>query len=121
MWLFTRYGFYSIACASKPNGSPDPDSVMIRARVATHLENLQRRFSALADTEILTWLARDYHYRLLVPKRDWVGIVAELAEEQEWSNFKNEAAEYQGDAGSDYVEALHTVWRVMHRLQKIGI
>jgi len=32
MWLFTRYGFYSIACARKPDNSLDPDLLMIRAR-----------------------------------------------------------------------------------------
>jgi hypothetical protein len=37
VWLFTRYGFYSIACASQPNGAIDPGTVMIRARRAAHL------------------------------------------------------------------------------------
>jgi hypothetical protein len=27
MWLFTRYGFYSIACANKPGGSVDTETV----------------------------------------------------------------------------------------------
>lgn len=30
--LFARYGYYSIACASQPNGSIDPRTLMIRAR-----------------------------------------------------------------------------------------
>ena len=118
MWLFTRYGFYSIACARKSDDSIDPAMVMIRARRRAHLKNLQQRFQALAGAKIVTLPDRDYRYRLIVPKAVWVGIVTELAPEQEWSNFKNEAARFQGAAGSDYVHALHEVWRVMYSLQR---
>jgi hypothetical protein len=63
MWLFTRYGFYSIACANKPDGSLDTQTVMVRARRIAHLRSLQKRFPALAAGEILTWPKRDYRYR----------------------------------------------------------
>ena len=53
MWLFTRYGFYSIACANKPGGSVDTESVMVRARRIAHLRSLQKRFPGLAGGEIL--------------------------------------------------------------------
>src|SRR5208283_5429455 len=99
MWLFTRYGFYSIACARRPDNSIDQTLVMIRARRRAHLKNLQERFQALADVKIVTLPARDYRYRLIVPKELWAGIVAKLAQEQEWSNFKNEVARYQGAEG----------------------
>ena len=118
MWLFTRYGFYSIACASKPDGSMDFSTVMIRARSADHLNNLQQRFPSLASAELLTWDDRDYRYRLIVPKAVWAAVAGEIAQEQEWSNFKNEAARYQGRSGSGYVHALHEVWNVMYGLQE---
>jgi len=116
MWLFTRYGFYSIACAHRPDGSLDAENVMVRARQVAHLKNLQKRFPVVASAEIFTWPDRDYRYRLIIAKAVWVEIVAELAQEQEWSNFKSEAARNQG-AGSDYVHALHQIWGVMSRLQ----
>jgi hypothetical protein len=53
MWLFIRYGFYSIACASHPDGSLDPQTVMVRARRTAHLSNLQKRFPALASERAL--------------------------------------------------------------------
>jgi hypothetical protein len=59
MRVFTRHGFYSIASASKADGSLDTHSVMIRARVAAHLRNLQQRFPALDGVELLTWPGRD--------------------------------------------------------------
>jgi hypothetical protein len=118
MWVFTRYGFYSIACSQKPDGSLDDMSVMVRARCIAHLRSLQKRFPALAVGKILELPNRDYRYRLIIPKASWAAIIGELAQEQEWSNFKNEAAKYQGRSGRRYVEALHDVWGVMHRLQE---
>ena len=118
MWIFTRYGFYSIACASKPDGSLDSQSVMVRARCIDHLRSLQKRFPALAVGNILELPNRDYRYRLIIPKASWTAIVGELAQEQEWSNFKNEGAKYQGTSGRGYVDALHEVWGVMNRLQQ---
>jgi len=113
MWLFTIYGFYSIACASKPDGSLDKDTVMIRARRSDHLRNMQKRFLSLAKAKILTLPNQDYRYRLVVPKAIWVAALAEMAGEQRWTNFKAEAARHQGDGGADYIDA----WAIMNRLQ----
>jgi hypothetical protein len=44
MSVFTRHGFYSIACASKPDGSPDSQSVTVRAWCIAHLRSPQKRF-----------------------------------------------------------------------------
>jgi hypothetical protein len=117
MWLFTRYGFYSLACARKPDGRIDPALMMVRARLRRHLENLQARFPALATGKIVHLTGRDYRWRLFVPKGRWVEILAELGEEQEWSNFKDEAQRYQKSDGLDYVHALHSVWSTMNDLQ----
>jgi len=118
MWVFTRYGFYSIACADKPDGSLHDQPLMVRARCKSHLRNLQKRFPALAVGDIVELPQHDYRYRLIIPKASWITILGELAQEQTWSNFKNEAARFQGKSGRGYVDALHEVWAVMHRLQK---
>ena len=118
MWIFTRYGFYSIACADAAGGGMDPHTVIIRARRRSHLEKLQERFAPLARTQIKVTAGRDYRYRIVVPKQVWVGIVSELAQEQEWSNFKDEATRYQGTPGADYARALDEVWSTMHRFQE---
>jgi len=45
MWIFTKYGFFSIACANKPgSGDIDPNVVMVRSRLKGHLVNLRERF-----------------------------------------------------------------------------
>jgi len=91
---------------------------MVRARCVAHLRNLQTRFPALAAGEIIELPNRDYRYRLILPKASWVEMVRQVAEEQEWSSFKNQAAKHQGAAGTKYVRALHDVWEVMYRLQQ---
>jgi hypothetical protein len=53
MWIFSVEGFYSVACATKPDGSIDRQTVMIRARRKQHLQNLKVRFPALSDAEIV--------------------------------------------------------------------
>ena len=93
---------------------------MVRARRKDHLRNLQKRFTVLAGAEIATWPNRDYRYRLIAPKSVWVSVLAGMADEQEWSNFKNEAAKRQGKSGREYLNALHDVWEAMHRLQESG-
>ena len=67
---------------------------MIRARRAAHLSNLQERFPALAAGKIVTLPNRDYRYRLIVSKDVWVGALEELGREQDWANFKDEAAKF---------------------------
>jgi hypothetical protein len=118
MWLFTRYGFYSIACAQKSNGEMDVETMMIRARSMDHLQNLKARFPALAEAEILALPDRDYRWRVVVAKNACAAIVAEMVEEQEWSNFKNEVARHHGSGESDYSQALHQVWQVMYGFQQ---
>jgi hypothetical protein len=41
----------------------------------------------------------------------------ELAMEQTWSNFKDEAAARSAETGSDYVAKLHSIWSEMLTLQ----
>jgi hypothetical protein len=91
---------------------------MVRVRVRKHLTNLQRRFTSLARVKIVALPGSDYGYRLIVPKTAWIDVLKALAEEQTWSNFKNEAAAQSEATGSAYVNALHEVWGVMQKLQR---
>ena len=118
MWLFTRYGFFSAACAQKKNGAIDKDTIMVRSRTKRHLLNLKKRFSGLS-TEILVDSGTDYRYRIIIPKSQWADVVSEIASEQTWSNFKNEAARFARENGDStgYVHALLDIWGTMYELQ----
>lgn len=122
MWIFTRHGFFSAVCAREGDGRHgrplDRDRIMVRARVRDHLERLQRRFpDEFAGGGIVETPANDYRYRILVAKDARSRVLAGLASEIDYGNFKSEVARHQGAAGSAYESALHEVWRVMERLQ----
>jgi hypothetical protein len=123
MWLFTKHGFYSAVCARQGDGSHgqpvDPNLIMVRARVRSHLEALKEQFSdLLADCEIKEFAGTDYAYRIFVPKTIWSQAMVGLSEEMDYDNFKSKVARHQGSAGADYEHSLHEVWSVMNRLQK---
>ena len=72
----------------------------------------------LEGYEILESGGTDHRCWLFVAKHAWTQVVAELAEETDYDNFKSEVARHQGKAGAAYEYALHDVWSVMNRLQK---
>ena len=121
MWLFTKYGFYSVVCARRGDGGYgqpiDENRLMVRARVRDHLDALRKRFpDLLENAAIRAYPGSDYAFRIFVAKSDWVAAMAALTEEIAYDNFKAEVA--RGGAGDDYEAALHDVWSVMHRLQE---
>ena len=123
MWLFTKYGFFSAVCARQGDGGwnlpVDPDRIMVRARMGSHLEALKEQFpDLLTDCEVIETKSTDYAFRIFVPKPVWSEVVAGLVEEMDYDNFKSKVAEHQGDAGADYEHSLHRVWSVMYALQK---
>ena len=123
MWLFTKHGFFSAVCARQGNGGHgqpvDPGRIMVRARVRGHLEALKSRFPAeLGTCEIAESPDADYLFRLFVGKPEWVRVLAGLAEETDYDNFKSEVARHQGHNGRDYENALHDVWDIARRLQE---
>jgi hypothetical protein len=123
MWIFTKHGFFSAGCARKGSGSHgqpvDPDRIMVRARIRGHLEALKKRFAdLLGECDIQESSGTDYAYRLFVQKSAWMQVLAALAEETDYDNFKSEVARHQGRAGVAYEHSLHEVWSVMNKLQK---
>ena len=123
MWVMTRLGFYSVACADKPGRfrEIDLDMVMVRARMREHFENLKERFGyGKTDFPIKTSQETDYRFRITMPKVIWVNMLMQLAEEQTWRNFKNEATAFEKahKQSRQYVDALHDIWSVMLSLQQ---
>ena len=123
MWIFSKYGFYSAVCARRGEGEHhqpvDRDRMMVRGRVRSHMEALKVRFPALlAPCEIVDTDSTDYAFRLFVDKPVWVQVLAALADETDYDNFKSEVARHIGKPGAAYEHSLHDVWSVMYRLQK---
>jgi hypothetical protein len=122
VWIFTKHGFFSAVCARQGDGrhgqAIDPDRIMVRARVREHLEALKGRFpDVLGRSDIQHSTTADYAFRLFVEKQAWREVLAGLADDTDYDNFKSEVARSQRRRGAAYEESLHDVWSVMHRLQ----
>jgi hypothetical protein len=120
MWFFTPYGFFSATCGlhltGPKKGQPDPEVIQIRARDKDHLNALKSVCGKLlGDIEIKETPNKDYRYRLIVRKEDWIEVVTQLIEDQQFSNFKSEAARVWGH--DLYVQVLHEVWSTMYIYQ----
>ena len=123
MWMFTKYGFYSAVCARQGDGGNnqpvDPNRIMVRARLRSHLENLMKRFNDLiGDGEIHDDIGTDYAYRIFVAKADWSNVLVGLYEDVDYDNFKSAVARHQGRSGAAYEHSLPDVWSVMYGLQQ---
>jgi len=115
MWVFTKYGFYSVACAKDRHNNADPEKVMVRARVRLHLENLIERFDELTYIPILEDAGADYRYRLILPHGIWDNIAYKLSMEIDYLNFKNSVEPFAGK--SAYEKKLLEVWVTMMGMQ----
>jgi hypothetical protein len=116
MWIFTKYGFFSAVSGKNDDGSVIPDLMVVRARDRAHLEQLVDRFHL--DANITTTPNRDYACRIVIPKSDWILVMARLAGEIEYDNFKSAVKLYQGP--TPYEQVLHNVWDTVGTLQPGG-
>ena len=86
-------------------------SMLVRARVRRHLAALMERFSSISARPIQVDAGTDYRYRIVVSKKTWTAIAAELANEIDYNNFKNSVRDH------DLHRALMDVWQRMYRMQ----
>ena len=108
---FHQIRFFSAVCEHKASGAIDESRILVRSRDSRHLKNLKTKFKlscAIRDNE-----GTDYAFRMTLPKAEWARIVSELAMEQDYTNFKNEAANNMQETSRTYVQALHKVWSIM--------
>jgi hypothetical protein len=68
---------------------------MVRARVRGHLEALKKRFpELLGQCKIREFAGTDYAFRIFLDKPVWSQVLAGLAEETDYDNFKSEVARH---------------------------
>lgn len=97
MWIYTRFGFYSIVAIK---GSDD--RLAIRSRSKEDLINLIERFELLDAGEsfltsgIIETTNSDYRFRIFVSRAVLKKLMAGIAEDIDYPNFKNEVEAKQG-------------------------
>ncbi len=86
MWLITPYGFYSVV---ENTNDSQKQTVLVRSRNKEDLLNLSH-FTKRPVCPF--WMQdADYRYRIIMPKTEWAAIVAQMANEIDYPNFKNRA------------------------------
>jgi hypothetical protein len=105
MWLFTRYGFFSVVAGLR-------NTMLVRARSKDHLARLQRRFPVLLNCKIELSSERDYPCRLVVPRVDWLMVTTELMEDVNYNNFKDQVKASFGKTAM-YLLQCYEVWSTM--------
>ena len=118
MWLFTKYGFFSVVCARKDpeiGSGVETETLMVRARAKKHLENLAESFQDLNELQIATTYGTDYRHRILVPKKVWSSIMTEMPKEIDYGNFKDKVHSAMQD--EEFSRCLGDVWGIMHGYQ----
>jgi hypothetical protein len=111
MWLITPIGFYSIVC--KPDDS-DAETLTIRARVKSDLEALRQEYLPSLET-ISEDTGTDYRFRAKAKHNEVGRALAQMAQQLDYGNFKNEVANRQGKCRA---QVYHKVWDVLFTLQR---
>lgn len=114
MWIFSIHGFFSAVSAREGKsgyGKVDATRIMVRARVRAHLERLASVYpEQLAGREILESPGNDYRWRVFMPKEVWAQVMASLALDTDYDNFKSEAGRQWPKDDAGYVHMLHGIW-----------
>lgn len=100
MWIFTSQGFISAV-----QHRDKPDTLIVRARRAEHLEDIVPGSTVRQDENA------DYRYRCEVKREGFKLLIADYIDDLDYDNFKNSIADHE------YHDACTGVWTVMHRLQ----
>lgn len=123
MWIMTPYGFFSVVCAHGDNPQnaypppPNPELMMIRARNRNHLEALKKRFEGLPEIDEKS--GTDYPCRITAPRVDVLRTVTTMAENVDYTNFKNEAHKVSPN-GKPFHTFLMNIWYLGLKLTNGG-
>jgi hypothetical protein len=113
MWLFTKFGFYSV---TKAKSTKKKGLFQIRARHDADLINLKNEVSCLKMKKVHCYVEADYRYRIYVWPSELAEVFVALQDKLDYSNFKNEviATPNQKEKYSYYTK----VWGVMYGYQQ---
>ena len=88
MWLFTVHGYFSVVVSKE-----EPGKIMVRARALEHMVSLIEQIKENIPTiyaEHHRTPDADYPHRLIMSQNDWMHVAEMLAEEIDYTNFKDE-------------------------------
>lgn len=109
MWIMTTRGFYSAV-----QDRDEPTRLLIRARCEDDIHNLK---DLLPNSKPWRLARSDYEWRLSCTVAEWAGVLANMALDIDYDNFKNEVKRKQGRQRAN---VYMSVWSVLLRLEPRG-
>ncbi len=113
MWIFTKYGFYSIV-----QDNNDKNLFKVRARKKEDLEELQKKVDGISLFKIHKDERADYRFRIFITSEKLVEIMVMFSTSIDYSNFKDSI--YRNKAQKDKLDSYHQIWEVMYEYQNIN-
>jgi hypothetical protein len=111
MWLFTKYGFFSVTQNAKRK-----DNIQIHARAEQDLVDLKAAYPALDRSPIIETPDADYRWRLIVQRWKWDVVGAALVADIDYGNFKGKIATIPTQREKSGM--LHDIWDIHHQYQQ---
>jgi len=106
MWAFTEFGFFSAV-----QHRDRPETVLVRGRFKEDigtLAKMARDASGDKSIRLRSTPEADYPYRVIMPKDLWARLLAAMAQEIDYDNFKNHV---HGEPDRD--RALMAIWAAL--------
>ena len=110
MWLFTKFGFYSIV-----QDQQNKAIFKVRARKKSDIEALKKHVLILSECPIHCDKKADYWFRIFINPIQLQQLMLFLANSLDYFNFKESI--YLNKTQNDKLEAYHQVWDVMYEYQ----
>lgn len=114
MWIYTKFGMVSAV-------QDDNDFIVVRARIRKHLTTILDEFNRENGDQtrgraIITTPGADYRFRVLLYRTEFADLLAWLAHQVDYDNFKTAACKH--DTDGLYCESLHRTWQIAVDLQR---
>lgn len=114
MWIATEHGWFSIVRSHE-----NRRQMLVRARDKQHIDNILQYMDWRAKYEIIDTPNNDYPYRIIVESDDATDMISDMAEDINYSNFKEHVGETHGHGA--YLVFLHDVWARARRLTRTSV
>ena len=102
MWIMRNEAFLSVV-----DKAPNPDQLVVRARVEGHIE------AVFPNAKVIRDASGDYLFRAFIDRQEVAEAMFQTVMGINYSNFKNSIKDDR------YHDACSSVWGVMSRLQPV--
>lgn len=109
MWLFTKFGFFSVVQVKEVRGA-----VAVRARVREDLVAFSQEYLKIGKP-VQVDLGTDYPYRIYLKQGQFAEAMKKVSEDIDYTNFKDKVQEVQGHSRA---ELYLGIWQMMYNAEK---